>query len=216
VLLRCDHVQRCSIGDQATAGDHFELALPVDRNLAGGKPFANARAFDAACPRYRSDGAEMLPSLIWRHARDCVGNPILLSIGNPPHVGAMLSGMTTSIGRRLRETREELQKREGLKKPNRAKFAREIKIAPASLTQLESGSSARPASETLLKLRDRGINPDYIMRGKGSKFTEKIERNINKLTILEMMDRMDDDEQQTVIDVAEKMIRHKRDGEKEE
>ena len=124
--------------------------------------------------------------------------------------------MTTAIGRRLRETREELQKREGLKKPNRAKFAREIKIAPASLTQLESGSSARPASETLLKLRDRGINPDYIMRGKGSKFTEKIERNINKLAILEMMDRMDDDEQQTVIDVAEKMIRHKQNGDKKE
>lgn len=215
-MLLGDHVERSSIGDQASAGYNLELALPVDRNFARSKPFANARSLDAACPRDGGDGAEMLSSLIGRHARDCVGNPILLSIGNPPHAGAMLSGMTTAIGRRLRETREELQKREGLKKPNRAKFAREIKIAPASLTQLESGSSARPASETLLKLRDRGINPDYIMRGKGSKFTEKIERNINKLAILEMMDRMDDDEQQTVIDVAEKMIRHKQNGDKKE
>lgn len=117
--------------------------------------------------------------------------------------------MATSVGERLRETREAIQLKEGEKKPNRAKFARELKMTAASLSDLESGESKLPSSETLLKIRDRGINPDYVMRGKGPRFIDHVERHLNKQTILGMMDELDEDEQKAVIDVAAAIIKRK-------
>lgn len=140
-----------------------------------------------------------------------VGIPTNLSIGIPTILCDSIVGMATHVGDRLRRAREELQQREGEPRPNRSKFARELGITPASLSDIESGESKEPSSETLLALRDRGINPDYVMRGKGPKFIDHVERHMNKQTILGLMDEMDENEQQTVIDVAAAIVR-KRPG----
>lgn len=74
---------------------------------------------------------------------------------------AIIAGMDMpmTIGERLKVAREELQVAEGIK-PNQAAFAREIGIEPPSLSGIESGDSGAPSSQTLLAIRDRGINPD--------------------------------------------------------
>jgi transcriptional regulator with XRE-family HTH domain len=117
-----------------------------------------------------------------------------------------------TIGSRLRQAREELQKKESEKggrsaRPNRSQFAREIGISAAALSDLESGKSKAPSSETLLRIRDRGINPDYVMSGKGPRFTDHVEHHVAKQTILSFMDQMDADERQTVIAVAAAIVR---------
>lgn len=93
--------------------------------------------------------------------RELLGIPITLSIGNPFPMRAIIAGMDMpmTIGERLKVAREELQVAEGIK-PNQAAFAREIGIEPPSLSGIESGDSGAPSSQTLLAIRDRGINPD--------------------------------------------------------
>lgn len=49
-----------------------------------------------------------------------------------------------------------------------AEAARILKIKQQSLGGLERGGSKKPASDTLLDMRDRlGYSPDYVIRGKG-------------------------------------------------
>lgn len=116
--------------------------------------------------------------------------------------------MTTTIGDRLKLARETLQRQRG-ERPNRAKFAREVGVSAASVSDIESGETTQPAAGTLMRIRDWGINPDYLMRNKGPMFIDQVERHLNKQTILGLMDEMDEDEQQSVINVAAAIVRKK-------
>ncbi len=121
-----------------------------------------------------------------------------------PLVGRLV-GMASTVGERIREVRKGL----GLKP---AEFARKIGVKPPSVSQLESGDSKAPAAETLLRMRDVGINPDYIMRGKGPKFLspEEIEQTLRKQTLWSMLDELDADETGVVEDVVKGIIRRKK------
>jgi len=109
------------------------------------------------------------------------------------------------LGERLRLAREELQRAKG-EKLNQAAFAREIGIAPSSLHDLESGQSSAPAAETLLAIRDQGISPDYIVRGKGPKLDR---RKYGLHPIMTIMSDLDHAEQQVLVDMAKALLRKK-------
>ncbi len=119
-----------------------------------------------------------------------------------PFVGKML-GMTSTIGDRIRAARE-------AKGWNKAELARKLKVKPPSVTQLESGDSGAPSSETLMAMRDVGISPDYIMRGKGPKLIEDIERRLADDTLVSMIRELEREDQEIVEDMVKVIIRRKR------
>jgi transcriptional regulator with XRE-family HTH domain len=101
-----------------------------------------------------------------------------------PSVGTML-GMST-IGDRIKAARE-------AKGWNQAEFARQLGVKPPSITQLENGKTRRPASETLLRMRDAGINPDYIMKNKGPVLLAEAERSMREQTLVSMFRGMSEE-----------------------
>lgn len=115
----------------------------------------------------------------------------------------MLVGMATkTIGERIRAAREA----KGL---SQVDLARLLKIKAPSLSQLESGKSGSPAAETLLRFRDSGFNPDYIMRGRGGMFLEGIERDIQDQEVLALLGELDDADRRIVRDLARSLHRKK-------
>lgn len=120
-----------------------------------------------------------------------------------PFVGTMLSMGT--IGDRIREARE-------AKGWTKAELARQLKVEPPTISQLESGETKSPSSENLLRLRDLGINPDFIMRGKGPKLLEDIEKKLKTDTLMSMIGELDESEADMVADVVKGIIRRKGGG----
>lgn len=118
-----------------------------------------------------------------------------------PSVGRLL-GMVTTVGDRIKAARE-------AKGWNQAELARRLNVTAPTVSQLESGSSGAPSSETLLRMRDVGINPDYIMRGKGQKIIEDIEKKLKMDTLNSMIEELDEGETDMVSDVVRSIIRRK-------
>jgi len=110
--------------------------------------------------------------------------------------------MMTTLGDRIKAARE-------AKGWSKAELARRLEVTAPTVSQLESGSSGAPSSETLLKMRDVGINPDYIMRGKGQKLIEDIEKKLKIDTLNSMLDELDESETDMVSDVVRGIIRRK-------
>lgn len=127
--------------------------------------------------------------------RNAIGIPL-------PFVGTLI-GMGTTVGERIREARE-------AKGWSQAELARRLKVKPPSVSQLESGDSGAPSSETLLRMRDAGINPDYIMRGKGPKLLEDIEKKLRADTLYSMFQEVDVEQQAVIEDMLRGMIRRKK------
>lgn len=119
-----------------------------------------------------------------------------------PFVGTLI-GMGTTVGERIREARE-------AKGWSQAELARRIRVRPPSVSQLESGDSGAPSSETLLRMRDAGINPDYIMRGKGPKLLGDIEKKLRADTLFSMLQEIDAEQQAVIEDMLRGMIRRKK------
>lgn len=72
-----------------------------------------------------------------------------------------------TVGDRIKAAREAHQTAHQAPKRTITAFARLLRIAAPSLHNLESGKSAAPSAETLLRMRDLGLNIDYIIRGRG-------------------------------------------------
>lgn len=88
-----------------------------------------------------------------------------------------------------------------------AKFARLIGIRAPSLYQLETGTGA-PASLTLLKIRDLGGNPDYIMAGKLPKLlVTKAEREMVGETLISMIAELDEEQRLAVAEIVKNIRR---------
>lgn len=109
--------------------------------------------------------------------------------------------MATTIGERIRAAREA----KGL---SQAELARRLGIRGPSLNNLESGESGKPSAETLLRMRDEGINPDYIMRGRGPKLLEAIERKLENETLMSMIDELDAAGRQAVLTMVKALRRN--------
>jgi transcriptional regulator with XRE-family HTH domain len=87
---------------------------------------------------------------------------MILSIGAPKAVGPIIFGMTTASARRMRVMRAAMGFG-GYRQA--AAFAREIGIEPATLHDIESGKTKSISLETAYKLRAKGGNPDYVVKG---------------------------------------------------
>jgi transcriptional regulator with XRE-family HTH domain len=154
----------------------------------------------------------MLDCIVGTHGAKVLGIPKTLSIGIPNAIWPIIVGMTLTLGERMKLAREELQKLRG-EKPNQAAYAREIGIEPPSLSAIESGDTVAPASETLLAIRDTGINPDFIMRGDRPRLLlSGGPRRRNQQTILGIMEDLDNVEQQVLVDMATALARKKPEG----
>lgn len=119
-----------------------------------------------------------------------------------PFVGRLLS-MSTTIGERITEVRQ-------AKGWTKAELARQLKVEPPTVSQLESGKTKAPSSENLLRMRDLGINPDYIMHGKGPKLLQDIETKLEVETLMSMLAEVDKEQRETVADMLRGMIRRKK------
>ncbi len=130
-----------------------------------------------------------------------IGPPITMSIDIPkPPVGIFV-GMATKVGDRIREVREHL----GLKP---SEFARRIGISQPSLWDLEHGETKHPAAETLHRMHERlRVNPDYIMRGRGNKFIEHIEEQLEEQTLLSMFRELEADKRDAVMTMIKALRR---------
>jgi transcriptional regulator with XRE-family HTH domain len=111
--------------------------------------------------------------------------------------------MGTTIGERIKEAREA----KGWKP---ADLARALKLSAASISQLESGKSGAPSADTLLKMRDKGLNPDYIMRAKGPRLLDDIEQRLKDDTLFSMIGEMTAEQKDMLSDVARGIIRRKK------
>ena len=110
----------------------------------------------------------------------------------------------TTVGERVKEVREQL----GLKP---VAFAKGLGISQPTLWDLENGETKKPSSETMQRMRERyGINPDYIMRGKGPKIVDDIERKLRVETLMSMIEEVDDEMRDTVEDMLKGWIRRKK------
>lgn len=125
-----------------------------------------------------------------------------MSIGNPKHVGIIVLGMATKIGERI------IAARKG-RRLSQAEFARRLRIKQPSLSQLESGESGAPSSETLQRMKEQGINPDFIMRGKGPTYLDQIEKQLRDQTLMTMISELDPEELAAVTDFVKLLIRRK-------
>lgn len=76
-----------------------------------------------------------------------------------------------TLGERLTRARLAYQTSIQAKKSTVTDFAGRLGIRTTSLHDLESGKSRAPSAETLLRLRDLGINVDYVVRGIGQPLT---------------------------------------------
>lgn len=77
----------------------------------------------------------------------------------------MILGMATATvyGRRMRAIRAEM----GFGgRRQMAAFAREIGVEPPTVHDIESGKTKKPSLETAWKLEKKGVNPDYLKRGR--------------------------------------------------
>lgn len=112
--------------------------------------------------------------------------------------------MTTTVGERVKEVREEL----GLKP---SAFAKGLGISQPTLWDIENGQTKKPSAETMQRMRERyGVNPDYIMRAKGPKLLDDIERKLKAETLWSMIGELDEGEQEMVEDVVKGIIRRKK------
>lgn len=65
-----------------------------------------------------------------------------------------------------------------------------------------------------MAIRNRGINPDYIMYGKGPKLAaEAIEHRLERQTLMGMIEELDDEECRSVASVVKLIIRRKQGAE---
>lgn len=117
------------------------------------------------------------------------------------YLGGTLIGMPTTVGERIKEAREAL-------KVSPAEFAREIGIKQPTLWDLENGETKNPAAETLQRMHERyGINRDYIMRGRGPKILESIERKLENETLLSMLEEMEHSDREALLAMAKALHR---------
>lgn len=66
----------------------------------------------------------------------------------------------------------------------------------------------------MLRIRDRGINPDYVMRAKGPKLLTTHHTN-NKAKLLTLMDELNEKEQRVVVDLAAALLRARANGQED-
>jgi DNA-binding XRE family transcriptional regulator len=147
---------------QGAVRDEFDLALPIDGDLARIDPAVDARGSQLErarrCGHATTGGSAEVGDEFVRGHVPIIGTPKILSIAVPkPYIGTLI-GMATTLGERIKQVREELRL-----KP--AEFAREIGVKQPSLWDLENGETKNPSAETLQRMKERyGVSPDYIMR----------------------------------------------------
>lgn len=98
---------------------------------------------------------------------------------------------TQTIGARIVAAR----KAKGL---SPAEFAKLLGIKPPTLWQLENGISKRPRADTLMAMREAGINPEYIMKNKGPILLSEFERTAREQAVVESMRQITEEERAQV------------------
>jgi len=195
------HSKLVPVRAQRAGGDDFGLALAVNRDGAVLDPLVNGRRLDLKGPSDVCRRVPVVEEVLRCHGAGLLGIPTGKAIGIPtPSVGRLKGMATTTVGERIRKARE-------AKGWTKAELARQLRISAASVNDLESGKSGAPKSETLLRMRDAGINPDYVMRGRGNKLLHEIERQAEFQAMITMIEELTEANRRAVLEVVRALQR---------
>lgn len=181
----------------------FDLVLPRFRDTPVAFPFTNAGGLYAESSGGGRDAAEVLNDLFWSHTPDRIGAPMDLSIGTPmPPVGRLI-GMPKTLADRAKWVREQ----RGL---NQTAYAKRLGITQPSLSDIENGETKSLRGGTLVAYQRDGVNPEYLMKGKGVPFLDAIEQKLRDDSLHAMIADLDEDQKGVVEDLVRGMLRRRK------